>query len=191
MRSPAPLFLASALALVVLSAACTDPLRDQAIGELGPEDVGGPGPEHRVGQPCLLCHSAGGPASSKPFAVAGTVYENEAPGSPGAPDIEVRFVDAENGAPRLPIVTNRSGNFYVYESEWPDLTYPFRVALFKGGALAQPMTTTVNREGSCNYCHRPNAPEPRDDRDVELARRYYGQIYVTPGGGGEEGGEPR
>jgi hypothetical protein len=187
MRSRVRLLCAPVLGLGVatLAAACTDPVRDSAIAGLGPEDPGGAGPEHRAGQPCLLCHAAGGPADGSRFAVAGTVYENESPTSPGAAGIEVRFVDLLNDAPRVPVITNAAGNFYVYERDWPKLIYPFKVALFRDGKLAQAMTTTVNREGSCNYCHRPNAAPPFDDVDVETARRFYGQIYVTPGRGGE------
>ena len=176
---------AATLAIVALAAACTDPVRDQAIEQLGPEAPGvPPGPEHRPGQPCLLCHAEGGPASDAPFAVAGTVYENESPNSPGAADVEVRFVDAANGAPRVPVFTNRSGNFFVRQAEWADLTYPFKVGLFRDDVSVQTMATTVNREGSCNHCHRKNPPEPLTDLDVELARRSYGQIYVTAGTGG-------
>ncbi len=41
----------------------------------------------------ILVHSAGGPASNKPFALAGTVYKN-ATDDTGAKDITVQFVDA-------------------------------------------------------------------------------------------------
>ena len=61
---------AIAVCLLATSTSCTDPLRDREIEALGDEAPGvSPGPEHRPGQPCVLCHSDGGPASSKPFAV--------------------------------------------------------------------------------------------------------------------------
>lgn len=171
------LALPLALLAVALSASCTDPVRDRAIDALGDELPGvPPGPTHRPGQPCLLCHSDGGPASGKPFAVAGTVYRTPT-GVEGAGGVEVRFVDAANGAPNIPVFTNDSGNFFVRESEWPNLRYPFKVALFRNNQVAAQMNTTVNREGSCNFCHRN--PADFGDDAPEAARRYYGQIFVN------------
>jgi hypothetical protein len=167
---------AIAICLLTTTASCTDPVRDREIEALGDEAPGvSPGPEHRPGQPCVVCHSDGGPASGKPFAVAGTVYSSPT-GFEGARDIEVRFVDAANGAPTVPVFTNAVGNFFVRESEWPDLRYPFKVALFRNNTVAAQMATTVNREGSCNFCHRN--PADFGDNASEAARRYYGQIFV-------------
>lgn len=172
--------LVLALAAATLASCSSDPVRDRAIEELGPEDPGAPeGPDHRPGQPCLLCHSSGGPASGSPFAVAGTVYQSANDDADGADGVEVRFIDATNGAPADKVTTSKSGNFYVPTSAWK-LTFPFRVALFRNGAEAARMITTVNREGSCNYCHRP-AKVPSSLSDQERVRRFYPQI--TAGGG--------
>jgi hypothetical protein len=171
--------LASASAAVTTS--CSDPVRDGAIEELGPESPNVPqGPDHRAGQPCLVCHSATGPASSSPFAVAGTVYTTSE-GKTGAGGVEVRFIDTNKSSPKDKVVTSASGNFFVPVDRW-SVTFPFRVALFdeRGSAIGV-MTTTVNREGSCNYCHRPPSA-PSSLSPEERARRFYGPVYRTGGG---------
>ncbi len=163
-------------ALLVLAASCSDPVRDQRIAELGDETATGPGPDHRPGQDCLLCHSPGGPASDTPFAAAGTVYTTPT-GDDGASGIEVRFIDAAGRGPVDKVVTTKSGNFYVPAGSWK-VTFPFRVGLYKGkDELVAPMISTVNREASCNYCHR-NDDVPSSLSKEERTRRFYGQIYA-------------
>ncbi|MBX3188802.1 MAG: hypothetical protein KF819_17420 [Labilithrix sp.] len=165
--------------VAALGTSCTDPARDQAIARLGGEEPGVPeGPLHRAGQPCLLCHSEGGPASSKPFAVAGTVYETSAPNSGPAAGVEVRFIDSSKGQPFGRIVTNEVGNFWVPEIDWPTLTYPFKVGIVRGDKN-KTMATLVNREGSCNFCHDPFAAEPRSS---------IGGVYLVTAAAG--GGTP-
>ena len=70
---PALVVLGGLFALTSLS--CTDPVLDDQIEALGPE-TGNPGPTHRPGQPCVLCHSQLGPASDSVFLLAGTVYDS-------------------------------------------------------------------------------------------------------------------
>ena len=54
--------------------ATSNPVHDNEVAALGPEDPSvPPGPDHRPGQPCLVCHGGSGPASAQ-FAVGGTVY---------------------------------------------------------------------------------------------------------------------
>ena len=147
--------------LAMLIASCTDPVRDQRVDDLPDEDPGGPGPDHRAGQACLLCHSAGGRAQTH-FAVAGTVWENESPTARGAPGIIVKFVDGLGRGPTVDPVTGPSGNFFVPVSDW-EPAYPFWVGLYERGKNEplQRMKTSVNREGSCNFCHRKN-PATKD-----------------------------
>jgi hypothetical protein len=175
-RSLAP----AASALAAILASCTDPVRDRQIEALGDEQ-GDPGPEHRPGQPCVLCHSEGGPASDSPFAVAGTVYETSAPGSKGAEGVTVELLDANGGAPAVKPVTNRAGNFYVPASDWKDLAFPFRVRIVPKGSKPIPMTTTVNREGSCNSCHRPFPGGKLSAEEKDALRSSVGQIFVGAG----------
>src|SRR6185369_830106 len=68
-------FVAIALVLTAAGGAAgcrNEPLLDQEIGAL-PADDGQPGPTHRPGQPCLLCHSNYEGASPK-LALGGTVF---------------------------------------------------------------------------------------------------------------------
>ncbi len=168
---------AGILAFACAFMSCTDPVRDHQIAALGGEDPAVPtGPEHRPGQPCVLCHSSGGPASNFPFAIAGTIFETNAADANGAEGVEVLFVDASSGQRRYD--TNAAGNFFVPESEWSDLTFPFKVGLLTMAGKQVPMNSTVNREGSCNFCHRPTRGSknalPGDD-----PRSSIGQVYVA------------
>ena len=156
----------------------TDPNRDRAVEALGEEDKDGPSGNHRRGTPCLLCHDEQGEANAK-FAVAGTIYETPAPDAPGAANVEVEFVDARGRFPlNNPVTVTPSGNFWVPKGDWPDLTFPFKVRLARNGQPVASMLSTVNREGSCNFCHRPNRANP-SALDKEIARRSFPQIYVT------------
>lgn len=169
--------LAGAFALASVSISCTDPVRDRAIEVLGEEDPGvPPGPVHRPGQPCVVCHSKGGPASDFPFAIAGTIFETSLPDSRGADETEVLFVDANNA--KLNAFTNASGNFYVRESEWDDLAYPFKTGVKKKGAREILMTSTINREGSCNFCHKPHR-DSRYSLPTDDPRESVGPIFAT------------
>jgi hypothetical protein len=167
------------LGMAALFVSCTDPVRDKEIERLGGEDPRVPtGPEHRPGQPCVLCHSEGGPASDHKFAIAGTIFETNSPESNGAEGVQVLFIDAASATRTYE--TNAAGNFFIPESEWSDLTFPFKVGLLKDGKPI-PMSSTVNREGSCNFCHRPNPGSPYalpgDD-----PRSSIGQIFVANAG---------
>ena len=170
------LFKLGALGFAALFVSCSDPVRDQAIERLGGEDPRvAQGPEHRPGQPCVLCHSDGGPASGSKFAIAGTIFETSSPDSKGAEGVKVFVIDAASAMRNYD--TNAAGNFFIRESEWSDLTFPFRVGLLKDGKQI-PMMSTVNREGSCNFCHRPNPGSPYAIRGDD-PRSSIGQIFVA------------
>jgi hypothetical protein len=168
---------------------CTDPVRDAEIEALGPEAPGeSPGPEHRAGQPCLHCHSKGGPAEAHPFAIAGTIYETSAWDSKPASNITVQFVDANGASPRSePPVSNDVGNFWLPVEDWPGMAFPLRVGLYDdpGKPPIQVMNSLIGREGSCNFCHRPNInPNDIKEADDEQKARLLtdstesaGQIY--------------
>lgn len=142
----------------LLLASCTDPVHREQIEALGPERPGeSEGPLHRSGQPCLVCHASGGPASDHPFVIAGTVYTTAA-GDVGADGVKVFFVDVNN-QPRT-ATANAAGNFFVREEEWPDLTFPFKTGVLRGTTGTR-MATTINREGSCNSCHQPQGADAR------------------------------
>jgi hypothetical protein len=173
------------IASAALAAACSDPVVDDAIAALGPEDPGGPGPEHRPGQPCVLCHSKGGPASSKAFAVAGTVYQTPT-GTDGADQVTVEFVDANGTGPRANPTTGPSGNFWVPIEDWENLAFPIRVGLYDDADKppTQQMVSLIGREGSCNFCHRPLPSGDLSKAQIDQTRSSAGQIYFGSGGGG-------
>jgi hypothetical protein len=154
-----------ALAVVALTLVdCSfDPVHNEAIADLGPEAPGvGPGPLHRAGQPCLVCHdgSTAGPAMS----AGGTVYRVLGDATPlGGASVALR--DARGTT--FTATTNAAGNFYVAPSSWQPV-YPVRVAVAFGGKTAT-MTTIVGRDGSCASCH----VDPK-------SRISAGPVYLAP-----------
>lgn len=152
---------AAAYVLVALAAGClVDPVLDEQISELGPEDPAVPaGPAHRPNQPCVLCHSAAGReanASETIYSVAGTVYRDvEGLTIRGAPaprilsGIEVQLIDITGRS--FTTRTNCAGNFYVKPSLFSP-SYPMWVAIKYGGEVKE-MESPVRREGSCAFCH--------------------------------------
>jgi hypothetical protein len=134
------------LILLVSVAACTDPVREQAIAALGGEAPGvEPGALHRPGQPCLVCHD-GGEVSA--FSVAGTVYARAAGTVPVA-KVTVELLDAD--ARLWKAVTNCAGNFFVRPEQFQP-RYPLWVTLAVGEERLD-MESPVFRDGSCASCH--------------------------------------
>lgn len=134
---------------------CSEPVHDQEVEALGPEQGGVPaGEHHRAGQPCLVCHGALGPSEHR-FSVAGTVFfgPSKAVGQEG---VEVLMVDAANTSPP-PIRTNCVGNFFVRFEQW-NPRYPVLVRVARGDK-EQSMISHVGREGSCAGCHRLGPPD--------------------------------
>jgi hypothetical protein len=131
-----------------LLVSCGDPVHDKGVDALGPETFGlRPGPTHRPGQPCLVCHGGSGPGSPE-FSVAGTVYKytDTLESLQGA---DVVVTDA-NGASRT-FTTNQTGNFYVGKKDW-DPVFPLHVKVnYK--SLSIEMQTHVGRDGACASCH--------------------------------------
>jgi hypothetical protein len=156
---------ALAIVAAVTLAACESP-REREADALGPEPgPGEPGPRHRPGQPCLVCHSAEEPIGEIVFDVAGTVYEAEDdPITPGR-DVEVTVTDADGET--FVAITNVAGNFAIIaradvgqpleigEGIWQvpgTLDFPIRVEL-RRGPYAEEMKSFAHRERSCNACH--------------------------------------
>lgn len=148
--------------LAALAACSLDPVHDEAVRDLGGEAPGVPtGPEHRPGQPCLVCHD--GSTATPAFSVAGTVYGALDSPAPLA-GVGVTLADA-TGAIRT-ASTNAAGNFFLASSDWQP-TFPLRVVVDYGGITA-PMSTIVGRDGSCAGCH---ADPP--------SRISAGRVYVV------------
>ncbi len=157
--------------------ACSDPVHDQLVASLGPENPTVPqGPLHRPGQPCLACHGGEGPASLQ-FSVAGTVYATLNQPQPAAgPCVQIEDIEGRywTSAP-----TNAAGNFFVGETDFsPD--FPIRMAIVAcdTGFIFQQMQTYSARDGSCADCHlQPAGPTSP------------GVVYVALAGG-VDGGAP-
>ena len=166
--------LSATLAAAAISASCTDPVVDDAIEALGEEPgfylnedgkrVQTDASEfHRQGDPCVLCHSSAGNASSK-FLFAGTVFQLKADRK-AADKVEILLVDAAGRVPTKPIVTNKAGNFIVREEDWPDFSgFPVRTALFREDVGQTQMITHIGREPSCAGCHRDPKKGVKDDK---------------------------
>jgi hypothetical protein len=148
-----------ALLLATALPACVDTTHDDQVQALGGEANGvSPGPDHRPGQPCLVCHGGEGPASSQ-FSVAGTVYALFKESAP-AVGAQVQVEDISGNAIVAP--TNSAGNFYIGVADWQPI-YPIQMQVSLGPA-SQQMLTHVGREGSCAACHQslsgPTSPGP-------------------------------
>jgi hypothetical protein len=147
-----------------LLASCSlDPVHDEAVADLGNEVPGTPpGPLHRPGQPCLVCHD--GSVASPTMSVAGTIHDVLGSTSPLAGASVV--LTGEDGS-TFTATTNSVGNFYVTQATWQPV-YPLRVAVEFGGFTAV-MTTIIGRDGSCASCH------------VDPASRISaGRVYLAP-----------
>jgi hypothetical protein len=130
------------------STSCFDPVHSDEIDALGPEINGvGPGPNHRPGQPCLVCHGDQGPASPQ-FSIAGTVYARR-----GKPEAQrgVQVVVTDVDGVTKTAVSNDVGNFYIPIATWSP-TFPVSVELDSAGTV-KPMITPIGRNGGCAFCH--------------------------------------
>lgn len=154
-----------------------DPVHDNEVAALGGEQPGvPPGPTHRPGQPCLVCHGGSGPSSTQ-FAVAGTVYQAQF-GEVGQTGATVNVIDT-NGL-QASATTNSVGNFWILESQWAPV-FPVHVESVSYNDVSVTMSTHIGRDGSCATCH---FDPPGGD--------LVGHVYLAPGeepdGGFPEGG---
>ncbi|MFO0758206.1 MAG: hypothetical protein U0359_17045 [Byssovorax sp.] len=137
----------AALAGLLLGTSCRyDPVPQAIIDSLPPDD-GEPGPNHRPGQPCNVCHSAYGGATPV-FAVAGTAFTKSMDGKlvPAA-NVAVTLRDSAGG--KRPACTKTSGNFYIEADNWDTITYPLSATVGD-----RSMSSLIGREGSCASCHK-------------------------------------
>jgi hypothetical protein len=179
------------LTLIAASAgACfVDPVHDDEVSALGPEDPNVQrGPMHRPGQPCLVCHGGSGPASRR-FSVAGTAFAVKGQTQPllGA-TIALTDSPLSDGTARggVNLATNAAGNFYVTPSDY-DPYWPIHVELdfvTQSGCASPPcddkaiMVSHIGRDGSCATCH-VDPPGPSTPGRVYL---YIDQASVPEGG---------
>jgi hypothetical protein len=146
------------LSLVVLAAVAgsCDPVHDDAVAALGGEAPGvPPGPLHRPGQPCLLCHdgASGDPAA---FSMAGTVFigGNTLTPQPGA---VILLTNADGTT--MSATTNAAGNFYLTPDAYAPV-YPVHVTSVSVGGVSVTMHSHIGGNGSCAGCHAdPAGPD--------------------------------
>jgi hypothetical protein len=126
-----------------------DPVHDQQVFALGGEDPNiPPGPYHRAGQPCTVCHGPQGPATTQ-FSLAGTIFEKNS--LLGVENAEILLVDAYGTNPPNVPLTNCVGNFYITPDVW-NPAFPLSVGVAAGG-MKMPMMTQISRASSCAECH--------------------------------------
>jgi hypothetical protein len=157
MRARALVALAIAAAAVPLG--CVDAVHEQQVTALGDEKPGvPPGPTHRPGQPCLVCHGGQGPASFQ-MSVGGTVYETQGQDAP-ATSAQVQIEDITGAT--FTASTNSAGNFFIEAATWQP-HFPLTMQVTEGQTV-QGMATFAQRDGSCADCHTatpgPRSPGP-------------------------------
>ena len=142
--------IAGAIILGLTSSCVLDPVHQSQVDALGPERAGvAPGPYHRAGQPCTICHGPEGPAHPQ-FVLAGTVFASRDQAA-GVDQTEILLVDSLGSSPPTSIQTNCVGNFYITSDMW-NPAFPIRVAVASGQAT-ELMVGHVGRDGSCASCH--------------------------------------
>jgi hypothetical protein len=158
-----------AIAFVLVAAAC-DPVHDNAVNALGGEAPGvPPGPMHRPGQPCLLCH--GGQGSDPPaFSMAGTVFAGSGATSPQVGAV-VTLQDAAGTVATA--TTNAAGNFYLTPSQFSP-KFPVHVTSVASGSASVTMHSHIGGNGSCAGCHAdPSGPD-------SPGHVYFDVVGVSP-----------
>lgn len=147
-----------AIGVAVLACSCGEPVRERAIEALGPEDDAvAPGPLHRPGQRCVLCHD-GEDADVPAFSIAGTVYVDADLQLPAA-NVEIDLLDAEER--RITVTSNCAGNFYAERERFAP-TFPVWTAL-RHEDYRIAMVSPIGRDGSCATCHIAQATRQGTD----------------------------
>jgi hypothetical protein len=134
-------------AALCTTAAC-NPVVDDAVDALGGEAPGvHPGPRHRPGQACLLCHD--GELGDPPeFSIAGTVFRTPSDQRP----VNHAVVELQNAdGSKHSVETNSAGNFYLSPRAFKP-QFPMQVKVRYDGEDVT-MHGTIGREGSCAGCH--------------------------------------
>ncbi len=170
-------FLATAAAGLLWASCGYDPVPQEAIDRLPPED--GPSALHRRGQPCVQCHNQYGGAQPQ-LAIGGTVYQQNTATFQIGP-VEGVFVTVYDSAgASQKACTNASGNFYVQLEDWPDAKFPLTVQV--GNRF---MRSLIGRNRSCASCHKLATQtrvddDPNVDRLTGSGRDSAGAILVDP-----------
>jgi hypothetical protein len=157
-------------------AACGDPVHDDQVDALGPEQPGlAAGPYHRAGQPCTVCHGVKGPANLD-FSLAGTAYQHSDSLLP-LQNAVVKVVDSTGK--RAFTGTNCVGNFYFQRSDF-DPVWPVWTSVFYGDPNGSPMSTPIYRAGSCAACHADPADEAHVGHIYDLMLPVDQNLELVP-----------
>lgn len=176
------LFLTLTASVSLAFASCSDPVVSGQINALPGENPNIPvGEFHRAGQPCVLCHNPGGPASGATFAVAGTIFA-QPQNAVGVDQATVAFTDTTGST--FTTTTDCVGNFFVPRpgstvagATW-DPQFPIFVRVSKNG-LSRTMQGQIGRERSCANCH--NDPDPTSTQvDSSVGHIYMYLASDTP-----------
>jgi hypothetical protein len=161
-------------ALCAACAACADPARQRAIDALGDEDPDvAPGPLHRAGQPCLVCHARGGVA--RVMSAAGTVYRDAERTSPLA-GADVTLTDSASRS--VTVRSNCAGNFFAYESAFAPTFPVFARVSWRGRSVD--MQSLIHRDGDCARCHAdPQSPRAVGHLYLEFSAARAADIPVA------------
>lgn len=155
---------------------CADPVLSDAVDAQGAETSGiSKGEFHRAGQPCVTCHQEGGPASSFPFTVAGTIFA-QPKRQVGVEGVDVRMTDADGTTHTAK--TNCVGNFMVTANQWSP-KFPILVEVAKNN-VRRSMRSAIGRDSSCAGCHA-------SELQVADPLAQVGHIYLFAG---DEPGQP-
>ena len=114
------LALSAAAALLSLTTmlGCGNPVVDIRVDQLGDENPNvEPGPYHRPGQPCVLCHSTYEGVSPE-MSVGGTIFATPSKDTPVS-GVKVTLIDSQGDSRTL--VSNCIGNFYIEKEKWDPL----------------------------------------------------------------------
>ncbi len=169
--------LSVALALAAVVGCRYDPIPEDKLDALPPEDAAGPSELHRGGQPCVLCHSEY-EGADPPLAFGGTVYEQNPATFQLIPvqGVFVTMFDAAGASQKA--CTNAAGNFFVRMDDWPDAAFPLTVQV--GNRF---MRSLIGRERSCAACHKLASVnrverDPTIDTSTGAGRDSAGAILV-------------
>jgi len=136
------------LCLLLFSMGCQDPVHSDKVSALGPEPGPyRPGPLHRAGQPCTVCHGGKGPGKPQ-FDLAGTVFFSQLD-QVGLSSAKVVIYDQSGNTEAY--YTNDVGTFVAGDGEL-GLDFPLWVAIEANGKRVR-METPIFRARSCAECH--------------------------------------
>ncbi len=174
-RLPLSSLLLGVVAAAVVAPSCQDPVHDQEVAALGPENPQIPqGQYHRAGQPCTVCHGPEGPAKTQ-FSIAGTVFWQpySQPGGANQGELGVNSSTIsliDDLGSQIQLSSNCVGNFWVTPGLY-NPAFPVLVKVFaEGQKYTGDMFTQISRAGSCAECHS----DPPNYNSV-------GHVYLTTG----------